>query len=84
MMKITGYSRADVGLPPADVRFIDLAEITITASPSEARRLAAFLNSVADAMERMGPSYSHEHLSDCQPGFEGPPHVTVFNSELED
>lgn len=84
MMKISGYSTADVGLPPDKVHFIDLAEITITASPSEARRFAAFLNSAAEAMERMGPNYSHEHLGDRQPGFEDAPHVTVFNSELED
>jgi hypothetical protein len=81
-MKITGYSIADSVLPPDQVRFIDLAEITLTASPSEARRFAAFLLEAADRMDKMGQSYSHEHLADRQPGFESPPHVTVFNSEL--
>ena len=82
-MKITGYSIEDVGLEPEQVRFIDLAEITVTASPTEVRRFAAFLNDVADAMERMGDKYSHEHLSDHQPDFDDSLHITVFNSELE-
>jgi len=82
-MKITGYSTADAGLLPEQVRFIDLAEITITASPAEVRRFAAFLAATADRMDLIGPNYSHEHLADRQPGFEASPHVTVFNSEFE-
>jgi hypothetical protein len=66
MMKITGYSAADVGLPPEQVRFIDLAEVTVTASPAEVRRFAAFLSSAADEMDRLGSKYSHEHLADRQ------------------
>jgi len=30
-------------------------------------------------MERMGISYSHEHLADKQLGFESSPHFVVFN-----
>ena len=82
-MKISGYSTEDVGRDPEHVRFIDLAEITITASPAEVRCFAAFLAGVADTMERMGNKYSHEHLADRQPGFDESPHVTVFNSDLE-
>jgi hypothetical protein len=82
-MKITGYSTADHGLPPAQVNFIDLAEITVSASPAEVRRLAAFFTAVADRMDRLGARYSHEHLADRQPGFDNSPHVTVFNSDLE-
>jgi hypothetical protein len=83
-MKITGYSTADVGLPPEQVRFIDLAEITLAATPAEARKFAAFLLAAADDMDRMGSDYSHEHLADRQPGFDASPQVTLFNSELED
>jgi hypothetical protein len=82
-MKINGYSTADIGLPPEQVRWIEIAEITIAATPSEARRFAAFLLAAADDMDRMGPSYSHEHLADRQPGFDASPHVTMINSELE-
>ena len=79
-MKIYGYS--DQGLPIEDIVSVELAEITFNSTPDEARKIAAFLLSAADIMERMGDSYSHVHLADMQPGFEGSPHVTVFNSDL--
>jgi hypothetical protein len=82
-MKITGHSTADIGAPPEQVRFIDLAEITIAATSAEARRFAAFLLAAADDMESMGADYSHEHLADRQPGFDSSPHVTLFKSESE-
>jgi hypothetical protein len=77
-MKIHGYS--DQGLPTEEIQSSELAEITVVASPSELRRIAAFLLSAADNMEHMGSSYSHEHLSDKQPGFDSSPHFVVFNS----
>lgn len=77
-MKIHGYS--DQGLPTAEIQPSELAEITVVASPGELRQVAAFLLSAADTMERMGASYSHEHLADKQPGFDSSPHFVVFNS----
>lgn len=61
---------------------MELAEITINATPDEARKIAAFLISVADAMDQMGNAYSHMHLADQQSGFEDSPHITVFNSKI--
>jgi hypothetical protein len=77
-MKIHGYSNR--GLPIEQVRPEELAEITLVANPAELRQIAAFLSSAADSMERMGTSYSHEHLADKQPGFDSSPHFVVFNS----
>lgn len=79
-MKIFGYS--DQGLPIEDIVPIELAEITLNATPDEARKIAAFLILSADQMERMGGSYSHLHLADIQREFQTSPHITIFNSEL--
>ena len=79
-MKISGY--ADQGLPAEEVISSELAEITLLANPIELRKIAVFLNSAAENMERMGTNYSHEHLSDKQHGFGNSPHFTVFNAEL--
>lgn len=78
-MKIYGYS--DQGLPIEEIRPEQLAEITLVASPNELRRIAAFLSSAADTMDRMGAIYSHEHLADKQPDFNDSPHFVVFNAE---
>ena len=58
-----------------------LAEITLVASPEELRKIAAFISAAADNMERMGPVYSHEHLADTTPGFEGAPHFVVAKAD---
>jgi hypothetical protein len=79
-MKIRGYSGK--GLPIDDIRPEELAEITLVASPTELRLIAAFLSAAADKMEQMGASYGHEHLADREPGFQDSPHVVVFNSEV--
>lgn len=79
-MKIYGYSNQDLSIE--DIAPVELAEITLNATPEEARKIATFLLLAADSMERMGDSYSHVHLADLQPGFESSPHFTVFNSEL--
>ncbi|SDU21634.1 Imm32 family immunity protein [Halopseudomonas salegens] len=81
-MKINGYENGE--LPIEEIRFFDLAEVGVEATPEELRKLATFLQAAADNMERMGTSYTHEHLSDKQPGFEGSPHFVVFNSELSE
>lgn len=77
-MRIVGYEEAD--LPIEEIKFIELAEVSLEATPEELRKMAAFLNAAADDMEIMGPLFDHEHLSDRQPGCEGPPQVIVFRS----
>jgi hypothetical protein len=77
-MKIVGYEGTD--LPIEEIKFIEMAEVTLEATPEELRKIAAFLNSAADEMESMGAVYDHEHLSDKQPGFESSPHVVVCRS----
>ena len=78
-MRIYGYS---TGALANEEKSSELAEITLVASPDELRRIAAFLDTAARDMERMGASYSHEHLADKQSGFASSPHFVVFNSEL--
>lgn len=77
-MRIFGYSSDEYMKEPTAPR--ELAEITLVTTPEEARKIAAFLLRAADEMDRMGPDYSHIHLSDKQPGFDDSPHVTVFNT----
>lgn len=78
-MKIHGYS--DKALPTEEIRPEELAEITLVASPTELRLIAAFLSAAANKMDQMGAGYGHEHLADRQPSFAGSPHFVVFNSE---
>lgn len=78
-MKIYGYSNQ--GLPIEEIKPLELAEITLNATPNELRDIALFLNSAAETMELMGSDYSHEHLADKLPEFENSPHFVVFNSE---
>jgi len=54
-----------------------LFEITLAASPDELRKMATFLQSCADNMERMGGAYDHEHLSDRVKSFADSPHFVV-------
>ncbi|MGH8080182.1 MAG: Imm32 family immunity protein [Lysobacter sp.] len=75
-MRLRGYSVEDQDVD--DVRFVELAEISLSADPTELRRIAAFLNDAADNMERMGDTYDHEHLSDRQSGFDDSPHLVVL------
>ena len=78
-MKLYGY--ADEGLPEEEVVPAALAEITLCATPDELRKIAAFLESCAQEMERMGSSYDHLHLSDRLKEFEASPHFVVATSE---
>lgn len=41
-----------------------LSEVTLSATPSELRRIAAFLVASADGMEKHGPTFGHSHLQD--------------------
>lgn len=77
-MKLRGYSVEDQDAD--DVRHADFAEINMWASPDELRRIAAFLSQAADAMDRMGDAYDHEHLSHRQPDFDDSPHFVVMRS----
>lgn len=74
-MKLYGYTVEEAqtkGVIPST-----LAEVTLVASPAELRRIAAFLSSAAANMEKMGRTYSHEHLSDKAQGFKRSPHFVV-------
>lgn len=77
-VKIYGYS--DQGLPIEEIEPSELAEITLVASPSELRKIVAFLTSAAEGMERLGSDFDHVHLADKQAGFDESPHFVVFNS----
>jgi hypothetical protein len=74
-MKLYGYF--DRGLPEEQVVPEPLAEITLVASPAELRRIAAFLIEGAASMERLGETYSHEHLSDKDRTFVSSPHFVI-------
>ena len=54
-----------------------LSAVTLVAAPSELRQIADFLTSTASEMERMGQTYSHEHLKDRNSLFEGSPDFVV-------
>ncbi len=81
-MKIYGYS--DAGLPIEKVVPEVLAEVTLCAAPSELRQMAAFLESCASEMERMGSTYSHVHLADRIKQFESSPHFVVAGPESDE
>ncbi|HDZ8982162.1 hypothetical protein ACET6Z_16485 [Aeromonas veronii] len=74
-MKLYGYK--DDGLDIGEINPSELKEITLVASPIELRRIAAFLEQAAFEMDRMGDSYSHEHLSDNDDFFENSPQFVV-------
>jgi hypothetical protein len=74
-MKLYGY--ANEGLAPEEIVPATLAEITLCAAPDELRKIAAFLESCAAEMERMGVAYDHVHLSDRVKEFEASPHFVV-------
>jgi hypothetical protein len=80
-LKIYGYS--DEGLAIEEIRPKELAEITLVATPSELRKIVAFLTAAAEQMEQMGSVYEHEHLADRQPGFEESPHFVVFDPTVQ-
>jgi uncharacterized protein YacL (UPF0231 family) len=79
-MKLSGYGYKDENQPIELTDFLELAEISLFATPEEIRKIASFLNASADNMEKMGNHYDHEHLSDKQNGFNDSPHFVVFNA----
>ncbi len=76
-MKIYGYKddgSAEVTEPS------ELAEITLVANPDELRKIAKFIESAAEGMEKQ-KGWEHEHLSDKFKEFTTSPHFVVFNPE---
>lgn len=80
-MKIHGYG--DNGLAVEDIVPMELAEVTLVATPEELRSIAAFLLFSARQMDEMGERFGHLHLADEQVEFRDSPHFVVFNSNLE-
>jgi hypothetical protein len=78
-VKIHGY--ANEGLKTEEIVPVELAEITLVATPQELRRMAKFLENCANGMETRGKSWEHEHLSEKDRLFENSPHFVVFNPE---
>ena len=74
-MKLYGYTNRpgafDAGAPDS------LAEATLVASPTELRRIAQFLVSAAETMERVGEAFGHEHLADKDHFFKTSPQFVV-------
>jgi len=54
-----------------------LSELILAATESELRIISKFLTHCADEMKRMGETYDHIHLSDCEGQFKGSPHFVV-------
>jgi len=53
-MKLYGYKGG--GVPVEEITPMELAEITLVATPEELRRISAFLQAAANNMESMGPT----------------------------
>lgn len=58
-MKGFGYCRDD-----DESLVMELREMTLVGTPDEIRRVARFLKSTADEMERFDTSFGHRHLRD--------------------
>ena len=76
-MKLFGYTSKDYEEMIAPT---ELAEITLAATPEELRRIANFLQSCAEGIEKRGMQWEHEHLSDKDLLFRESPQLIVFNS----
>ena len=55
-----------------------MAEITLSATPNELRRIGEFFVACAAEMDRMGETYDHVHLGDRMKEFDTTsPHLVV-------
>ncbi|WP_097460454.1 Imm32 family immunity protein [Mangrovitalea sediminis] len=81
-MKIYGYEKSEK-ISDDEIVPAELAEITLVADAEELRKIASFIYSAADEIERLGSKWEHEHLADSYPDFEGAPHFVVFNPDAE-
>jgi len=78
-MKLVGYANEDVDSDKIQPKV--LAEVTLSASPQELRRMSDFLRHCASEMERMGNAYDHIHLGDHMKEFDqSSPHFVVFRA----
>jgi len=59
-MKIFGYSRAE----GQKENLLEMEEVTIQADPDLLRKIAHFLLSSADQIEKHGTNYGHDHFRD--------------------
>ena len=78
-MKIFGYEKSDKEIDVGDSK--ELAEITISASPSELQTIARFLLGASNSMIEMGSKFDHVHLADKFKEFGCSPHFVVFRSD---
>jgi hypothetical protein len=78
-MNLYGYKKEEAS--DADVVPYELAEINLVAMPEELRKIARFLDTVANGMERSEEGFFHEHLSHEQPGFDDAPHFVVIKPD---
>ncbi len=78
-IRFSGYANTE--LPIEEVVPVELAEVTMGATPAELRRMAEFLLFCASEMDRMGPVYDHIHLGDRMKEFEMSPHFVICRSD---
>ncbi len=78
-MKLYGYKVQEH--PIEGIKPDELSDVTLAAKPDELRKIARFLETAADEMDRMGRNHSHEHLSDRDDSFIHSPQFIVFNPE---
>ena len=72
-MKLFGY----LSTTPAQLVPLDLSEATLSATSAELRDIAGFLLHAANAMDQLGKSFDHMHLSDTLRQFENSPALVV-------
>lgn len=65
-MKIYGYAKENQD------ELLELSEITISSNPEVLRKIASFINKMAQEIEDKGTSFDHEHMQD---------HVKNLNQE---
>jgi hypothetical protein len=79
-MKLYGYK--DEGLSPEAIGPFEVAEITLVANANELRKIAKFIESEEDGMEKIGRNWEHEHLGDKCKEFRTSPHFVTANPEI--
>lgn len=77
------YAHVAAPAQPDDDWPVELTEATLTATPAELRRIAAFISGAADRMEQRGRDYEHEHLQDHAEGFEEAPQLIIFSPDAK-
>jgi hypothetical protein len=75
-IKLWGYSLSRFQQEP-----MELAEVTLAATPAQLRKIARFIESAADGLEKHGSNFGHEHLAHAVPEFEGAPEFIILNPQ---